>query len=680
MKPEIAYPSDWALPSAVQLVLQQMFQGYPKIVLQQEFTEGQSGTHVLLAVAEHRAQNRELPVVVKIGPAEVIQQEVAATQHVARKLPDFVALDGEPVYVEGNLYGGLRYKLAGNGLFRTESLRAYSRHATTLELYDVFEKRLFPQLHKIWHDDPQRETRHIHASYDRVLPVNLLVQPLATAEQFSHTPTIVLDAEKLQNTNIDFQPAHQGALVQLQGFSVTEIERAHQSVTLNVPQRGDTRHASFRLRLQGVEEMDRYRIGAVAPTVSGRVVATRQDLLTSAARNAVDKSVDLAATTLPLPGNSDIRLPNPLPRWPALLQQTLPMKIGTVHGDLNMGNVLVDTQVRTTQIIDCAHARRDHALYDLLRLETEALLHPLAAALFRAGQPLTQIVELYQWLDHVCHTEPHGPGQFALPQKLQNDLPDLVTPFILLTTIRNAARDYLATRADWREYYSGLALCLLGALKFASLEKAPVGQQPKAIAFWGAAAIVGLLDGAQSQPAANWRWTDITAIKPAQEQRPMGDTKTETNIDNRSGGVYFEGNQPVKIKGDVISGGTVNKTNFHGPVSGPVHTGSGDIHVGTVQNQSGATLESLFAELRNTITNTVPAAEQPKVLRHVENLDEAIQELSPEGMALERNWFQRQLPLLVDKIAVIIVHPTVAQRYAVVGEPKVSEYRQRFYK
>ncbi len=46
--------------------------------------------------------------------------------------------------------------------------------------------------------------------------------------------------------------------------------------------------------------------------------------------------------------------------------------------------------------------------------------------------------------------------------------------------------------------------------------------------------------------------------------------------DNHSRDVNFEGTENIEIDGDVV-GGNQTKTQFHGPVSGPIHTGSGDI-------------------------------------------------------------------------------------------------------
>lgn len=687
MRPTVEYPGDWNVPPVVGAMLQQMFAGYARVVLQREFSEGQSGTQVFLAVPYRGGQEQELPVVVKVGPQELIQQEWSAAQHTRRKLPGFMEITGEPVYLEAAEtdsipYGGLRYELAGQGLFQTESLRMYCRHASADDLWWVLDKRLFPQLRHIWRENPRLERlRKVHATYDRVLPVNLILDPWPATDRQPPAPLVVLNAGQMLTEGVQFLPAHRAAVVRLEGFVVTEIERHQRAVTLNLPQTGATRTASFRLRFQAVSDLDAYRLGEPTPVITGRVVATRQELLLAALRSMSDLPAHQNAPTLPLPGDPQVQLPNPLLAWPTLLQEELPMKIGAVHGDLNMGNVLVDAEARTAQIIDCAHARRDHALYDLLRLELETVLHPLAAAFFQARQPPSRIYDFYGWLDQITRSEPHAAGHFALPKPMQHELSALATPFILLTLIRNEALDLLATPGDWREYYTGLALYLLGALKFASLDHAPRGHQPKALVFWGAATILRLLEEGWESQTTEWQWVDLTT-KEAVGATTGDSTESHTTnvqVDNRSGGIYFEGNQAVNIQGDLISGGTVNKATFHGPVTGPVHTGSGDIHyTGGWQRQRESGLAQLLAELRREVMASAPAAVCVMADQHIDQLEEAIQEKYLGAMESSLEWFQRQLPALVAKVITIIHHPDVVQAFQAAGDRTFAEYRRRF--
>jgi hypothetical protein len=129
-------------------------------------------------------------------------------------------------------------------------------------------------------------------------------------------------------------------------------------------------------------------------------------------------------------------------------------------------------------------------LHDLLRLERDLLTDLAAQTFFQANLPPTAIVGFYQQLHCATQGAPHDPGHFAMPADLE---PALEKLFVMIATVRQSARPFLATPGEWAEYYSGLVIHLLGALKYRDLENAAPGHQPKAIAFWAAAALVGLL-------------------------------------------------------------------------------------------------------------------------------------------------------------------------------------------
>lgn len=60
-------------------------------------------------------------------------------------------------------------------------------------------------------------------------------------------------------------------------------------------------------------------------------------------------------------------------------------------------------------------------------------------------------------------------------------------------------------------------------------------------------------------------------------------------IDARSGGNFFSGE--TNLTGDVMSGHRIHKTKFTGPTSGPIHTGSGDIHYFAATQSDGRYVE-----------------------------------------------------------------------------------------
>jgi len=580
---EIHVPQKY--PAYCIALLEQLFANTAVATVSKHFTDGQSGTFVFLVEPTRQDGEKELPVVVKIGPRHLLEQEWRAAQdHIASRLPDFVPISGQLATVtvtaaDGSRadYSAARYQLAGNGLFATETLRDYATTASAAALWTVLEKRLFAQLDRIWANKKAPVSRSLGAAYDRVLPVNLLLEFAEAAAPAA----VQLDATQDPATYPQLQP---GDWVQLNNFVISEIDEVEQALTLNLPQSEALRTHAYRLRIRQVANLKQYKLDATVSRLTGRVVATRQQRLQAALRSVLPATLDLTRPVVLMP-DSGVELPNPLAQWPSLLQEQLSMRSGTVHGDLNTGNVLIDVEAKTTFLIDCAHAHEDHVLLDLVRLESEVLLHLVAARFFELQLPPTTIHALYGWLDYVTQRASNPAGSFSVPQPLLQAGPALESAFIALTIIRNHARQYLAVRDQWREYYAALALTLLGSLKFASLDRAPAGTNPKAVAFWGAATLLGQLDASIDFIHLGWQRIDVNEGAASQPQTPGGAPPNlyidygDVTHDQRRG-VFFEGNASVAIGGNVISGGTVNTTNFQGPVTGPIHTGSGDIHVG----------------------------------------------------------------------------------------------------
>jgi len=154
-------------------------------------------------------------------------------------------------------------------------------------------------------------------------------------------------------------------------------------------------------------------------------------------------------------------------------------------------------------------------------------------------------------------------------------------------------------------------------------------------------------------------------------------------VDNRSGGVYFEGEGPIHIEGDVVGGDqvkTTHETHFPGPVTGPVHTGSGDIYVGSMQVDADASLETLLAALRRAVASQAPLSVQSKCLQRVNLLAEAITEIEPDLGLMESalSWFQKHVPSLASAVVAVIFHPTVVQAIEAAGKPAFAEFQRRF--
>lgn len=153
-------------------------------------------------------------------------------------------------------------------------------------------------------------------------------------------------------------------------------------------------------------------------------------------------------------------------------------------------------------------------------------------------------------------------------------------------------------------------------------------------------------------------------------------------LDNRSSGVYFEGGGPVQIQGDVVSGDqtkSVHETHFHGRVTGPVHTGSGDIRVGSMQVGADVSLETLLAALRQVIAERLSGAARSQATKQVNQIFSSISKGKPDLDLIESalGWFQKHQPSLTDAVESAILHPAVAQVVESAENLTIMEFERR---
>jgi len=170
-----------------------------------------------------------------------------------------------------------------------------------------------------------------------------------------------------------------------------EVDPERGQLTLNLPPPGAGQPlASYRLRLEQVPNIDRCRVAEVVEPVQGMVIRTRLDLLLQQSRQALGEAIDLSQEQLTLP--EGLSLPNPLLAYQALLDTFLEVNLSTIHGDLNLENILVDPDTRDVKLIDFATVRQGHALHDLLRLETEVVTKLVPELLVEAKLPPAETI------------------------------------------------------------------------------------------------------------------------------------------------------------------------------------------------------------------------------------------------------------------------------------------------
>lgn len=474
-KPGIRKSSQFSLPECAEEILQRLFTGYDEVVVKAEFGGGVGGGRVFL-VRPIQTGTGMLLAVVKIGPKAIINQEWQAYgRFIKNRLGDIAEIQDEPVYTADETCGGLRYPLAGAGTFNVESLEQYCQRASLEDVQHVLNKRLFSSLEQLW-----KSTQRVRAEfslrdyYDSFLPVNLVVEP---GQPPPSTPVYDL------NPRIAGQaPINPGDYVNIFGFRVAKVHYGQKRLSLDLP---GGKEAAYRLHVEPVANAEQYAVGTTIAVV-GRVLQTRADLLCKQAQAVMD-TTDVDQPEMQLADG--LRLPNPLLAMPDVLRQTFDVYLAYIHGDLNLGNVLVEGENRNAYLIDFAKAREDHVLRDFLHLELAVVTRLLPEAFTAAALSPQAIVKFYEQL----HCAILNPGQVGSP-------PQLEKPFSILKSIRLAARDYLHRKNNWNEYFCGLYIYLLGALKFRDLDELPTAPWPKQLAFWGAAAIYNMLNG---EPSCN---------------------------------------------------------------------------------------------------------------------------------------------------------------------------------
>jgi serine/threonine protein kinase len=500
--PKIRTAGNVSLTAEVKAVLRAMFSTFNQIAVEAEFGRGFSGSRAFQVRLVEAGGKAHLPAVVKIAPIGLIREEWQAYQTwVEHTLPNIARLEIPPILPSDSLWGGLRYALVGSGTFEVQSLHDYYQQANADDLCWILENRLFRIMGENWWLDNRTDRAfQMQADYDILLPVNLLIR--------FDTSLLEADTHLVEpGHNLTISSIAAGDRVHLKGFVIDKVDLKRRQLTLNVPPApGEWPPGSYRLRVEDVPDITGYRVDDVIDSINGVVIATRHDLLVDLASQALWQAVDLSAERLTLSGK--LSLPNPLLTYQGLLQTFLTVNISTIHGDLNLENILIDPATREVSLIDFATVCRGHALRDLLRLETEVVIMLIPPALAEVGLPPETIYPFYEQLHQATF---HFSDQMVSPN-LPSSL--LEKPFRILWVIHKMARKCLFNLDDWREYYQGLVIYLLGALKFKRLQDLPTAPLPRQVAFWGAATAQHLLEASLSPPKQPPEPGSITSITP----------------------------------------------------------------------------------------------------------------------------------------------------------------------
>lgn len=398
-------PPGLALSADERRLLQMLFGRYARLVIESEFRSGYSGARALLALPVRADGRADAHTIVKIGERRAIEREHQNYQtYVKDTLPPMTARIQEAITDPHLRMGALRYTFISEPSQRPLSLReALLKQADPALLIKLFET-FGPN----WWLQRRAHPFRVAQEYDRLLPAHLVLEPLAHARD-ARSSTVV-------------EPTTQAFGLDLNVDDVVRVSRF-----MEIEQRQDGRSLSLVGQAAPGQPPLRVRWQSLAPPngTPARVAATRATLM----RGFVA-------------GLDGLGCPDPLARLPEWLTETIVGSQSTIHGDLNLENVLVGPG-GFVWLIDFAQTRDGHPLFDFAHLEAEIIAHILAPQ-FPSAQDYLAL-----WPADASHDAPRQP---------------------LLAALHQIAARCLANPSQPREYHLALCLACLGALKYPNLD------------------------------------------------------------------------------------------------------------------------------------------------------------------------------------------------------------------
>jgi Ternary complex associated domain 9 len=358
-------------------LIQGLFARYSRLLFEHEFKSGYSGARAFLVRPVTADGRADAETIAKIGPSQAIQAEFDHYErYVKDRLPPVTArIQHPPVALRRGQLAALQYTFICKPGHPPLSLRqALIKKPDPAALY-----RLFDTFGPNWWMQRQPYTFRMEQEYDQLLPPHWLVEP-------AHSGRTLVRLEPGER-----QPVVIGQIARLGAFK-KELRPDGKSWSLS----GDSRAGVPPLRLRWLSPQPPAR-GA-----TGKITASRLSLLQRWCA-----------------GFERFDLPDPLERLESWLATTIQGTRSTIHGDLNLENILVGPG-ELVWLIDFAQTREGHPLFDFAHLEAELVAHVLASRCGSARAYLDQLSagdELLNAVEEIagrCLFDPARPAEFHL--------------------------------------------------------------------------------------------------------------------------------------------------------------------------------------------------------------------------------------------------------------------------
>lgn len=439
---------DVELDAAEEEVLQQMFRGYERVVIDRMLHGGYTSAKVLVASPYRADGHANASVVVKLDDRQaILYEKMRYDSFVRDTLPPATArvLDN-PIAPDKSMLGGLKYTfIRDRDAPGPVDLADFGHEHGPEALADLLQNSLYRVFGETWWSQRHLYQFGVWQEYEMVLPPSLVVEVVPGVQQARRRLTPLGQWSRRGRFS-------EGEIVSLEGFTVEDFYPSRQGIQLTSGSGPDAQNRAGKIEVRGIPyPAKKFYRGAVVDQIIGQVRFTRDDLLREQVLH-LEPDFDVDADWLPPNPAIPFQLPNPIKRYLNILQRRMSGSLSTIHGDLHLHNVLVGPG-GNAWLIDFAQTREGHTLFDWAVLETSLY---------------TEYIESYLE-DESWETVWSAVARLlVIGQTLTAPEPDSELSRVLsvVVAVRKIVRECLAEEDDWREYYVALGLTLLRGLRW----------------------------------------------------------------------------------------------------------------------------------------------------------------------------------------------------------------------
>lgn len=444
------FGSEETLSKEQSFILRRMFYGYAQIRVERRLTGGHTKATLLVVTPMHADNREDATVIVKIDSVDTILDEAQRYEsHIKSTLPPLTArLEDKPVAPETSDLAAIKYTMVADSDRIPADLRTTLKAWEPSRLGEWLQEALFPAFGRIWWQQNRPYRFQVWREYDWLLPPILTLE-LTRDKQLPPNGQVLKFPIKRSKLNA----LEYGDVVAVENFIVQKIYPERSAILLAVGH-GTEAATAYKIEVRGLDlARDTYYRGEVVEQIIGRVWKTRNEQLIHAIR-ALEPDFDLDTDKLSVGDEDFEKLPNPIKTYESLLDSHINGSLSTIHGDLHLGNIMVGPN-NSAFLIDFAHTRDGHTIFDWATLETSLLSDLVMPA---AGQSWDDARKVVRHLYEMNRNH----------ERLDADSP-ITKALAPIIAIRDIVRKCLSVPDHWAEYYVAMTLCSLRAISWETM-------------------------------------------------------------------------------------------------------------------------------------------------------------------------------------------------------------------